>query len=101
MPERAPSRTVDGRAIPQSAGHKPRSTAMQLAGRTAIVTGAAQGIGAAVATALAREGARLCIADISGDRVDTLAASLRGTGAEAIGVGCDVSRRDQVDAMVA
>jgi 3-oxoacyl-[acyl-carrier protein] reductase len=74
---------------------------MQLAGRTAIVTGAAQGIGAAVAAALAREGAHLCVADLAGDRVETLAATLRASGAEALGAACDVSRRDQVDAMVA
>src|SRR5271165_1081088 len=71
--------------------HGQRSTRMQLAGRTAIVTGAAQGIGAAVAEALAREGARLCVADLANDRVETLAAALRGGGAEAIGIGCDVS----------
>jgi 3-oxoacyl-[acyl-carrier protein] reductase len=74
---------------------------MQLTGRTAIVTGAAQGIGAAVAGALAGAGARVCVADLAGDRAEALASTLRAGGAEAIGVGVDVSRRDQVDAMVA
>lgn len=73
---------------------------MQVAGRTAIVTGAAQGIGAAVAAALAREGARVCVADLAGDRAEALASTLRAGGAEAIGIGCDVSRRDRVEAMV-
>jgi 3-oxoacyl-[acyl-carrier protein] reductase len=74
---------------------------MQLAGRTAIVTGAAQGIGAAVARAFAGERARVCVADLASDRAEALASALRAGGAEAIGIGCDVSRRDQVDAMIA
>lgn len=74
---------------------------MPLAGKTAIITGAAQGIGAAVAVAFANAGARVCAVDLTLERVDGLAARIRGAGAEAIGVGCDVSRRDQVDAMVA
>ena len=74
---------------------------MQLNGRTAIVTGAAQGIGAAVAAALAESGAKVCAVDLTLERAEMLADKLRAGGAEAIGVGCDVSRRDQVDAMVA
>ena len=74
---------------------------MQLAGRTAIVTGAAQGIGEAVVRAFANEGARVCVADVAFDRAEALAAELAASGAEAMANRCDVSCRDEVDAMVA
>ena len=74
---------------------------MQLAGKAAIVTGAAQGIGAAVARAYAAEGARVAVVDLAADRAEAVAAELRAAGADALGIGCDVARRADVDAMVA
>src|SRR6188472_2495636 len=74
---------------------------MQLAGRTAIVTGAAQGIGEAVVRAYAAEGARVCIADVAVERAHALAQELARDGAEAMGLRCDVSDRTEVDAMIA
>jgi len=73
---------------------------MQLAGKSAIVTGAAQGIGAAVAQAFADAGARVCVVDIAADLAEAQAAALRASGADAVGVACDVANRDQVAAMV-
>jgi 3-oxoacyl-[acyl-carrier protein] reductase len=74
---------------------------VQLAGKIAIVTGAAQGIGAAVARAFAREGACVGVVDLALDRADALAAQLRSGGADAIAIACNVALRADVDAMVA
>ena len=73
---------------------------MQLKGRTAIVTGAAQGIGESVARAFAAEGARVCVADVARERAEGVAAEIERGGALAFGIGCDVSRRHDVDSMV-
>ena len=74
---------------------------MQLEGRTALVTGAAQGIGEAVVRAFAGEGARVCIADVALDAARALAEQLAGAGAQAMASRCDVSLRNDVDATVA
>ena len=55
--------------------------AQLLAGDTALVTGAASGIGRGIAAALAREGARVVLADLEADRGEEVAASLRAQGA--------------------
>lgn len=72
---------------------------MQLKDRVAIVTGAGQGIGAAVAAAYAREGAKVAVIDLNLDAAQRIAADIVERGGEAIGIACDVSNREQVDAM--
>ncbi len=71
---------------------------MRLKGRTAIITGAARGIGAAVAEGFAREGARVCVADIEFPAAVETAERL-GNGAFAVQL--DVSKRDSIAACVA
>ncbi|HEX4038417.1 MAG TPA: SDR family oxidoreductase [Acidobacteriaceae bacterium] len=66
---------------------KPTHTAL-LTGKTAVVTGAASGIGLAIATAFARHGARVCLVDINEPAAHTAAAKI-GTAAQAF--PCDVS----------
>lgn len=72
---------------------------MKVDGRTAIVTGAAGGIGAALARALAEAGARVLVADLDGGRAEAVAAAI--PGGRAIGVGGDVSREDELRRMIA
>jgi 3-oxoacyl-[acyl-carrier protein] reductase len=68
-----------------------------LEGRSAIVTGAAQGIGLAIATVLAEHGARVSIADLDGEKAAAAAAGIAG---EARGVACDVTDEASVAALV-
>nr|WP_072315188.1 bifunctional rhamnulose-1-phosphate aldolase/short-chain dehydrogenase [Agrococcus sp. Marseille-P2731] len=74
---------------------KPRSHA----GRVALVTGAASGIGKAIATRLAAEGACVVIADLSLEKAQEAAAEL-GSSDVAIGVQCDVTKEPEVQAAV-
>jgi NAD(P)-dependent dehydrogenase (short-subunit alcohol dehydrogenase family) len=69
---------------------------MRLKGRVAIVTGAAQGIGKAIADKLAEEGASVAVADINRPGAEAVASSLPS----ALALGVDVSDPDQVAAMV-
>ncbi|MEW1910242.1 SDR family NAD(P)-dependent oxidoreductase [Kitasatospora sp. NPDC085895] len=63
----------------------------RLAGRAAVVTGAARGIGRATAELFADEGARLVLTDIDGPAVEALCTELSADGAEAVPVAGDVS----------
>ncbi|MFF3912941.1 SDR family oxidoreductase [Streptomyces sp. NPDC001852] len=62
-----------------------------LSGRTAVVTGAASGIGEAVARQLAAEGARVALLARRADRLQTLVEKIRANGGEALAVAADVT----------
>jgi NAD(P)-dependent dehydrogenase (short-subunit alcohol dehydrogenase family) len=71
------------------------ASAPDLSSRVAIVTGAGQPAGAAVARALAAAGARVAVNDLNPDRIARLAAELRAAGAEALDVTADVASKFQ------
>jgi len=66
----------------------------RLTGKVAIVTGAAQGIGRAIASRLADEGARVALADIQVESAERAASEICAGGASAIAVALDVTRLD-------
>ena len=71
---------------------------MRLKGRTAIVTGAASGIGKEIATVFAREGANVAIADLDQRAADAAAEVIDSSSKRAIGLAMDVTNEQQVDA---
>lgn len=71
----------------------------RLEGRIAIVTGAAGGIGYAIADCFAREGAHVVIADVDGAAGEAAAAKLNAAGGSAASLAVDVSRGQDVTAL--
>ena len=72
----------------------------RLKGRVALVSGAGQGIGRAIALAFGREGARLGLAELEPDRLATTQAELDAIGAEGVAIPCDVGRREDCERAV-
>ncbi len=73
---------------------------MRLEGRSAIVTGAGSGIGRAIALGFAAEGASVVSADVVTERARATADEIAASGGRARAATADVSKRDQVHAMV-
>ncbi len=72
-----------------------------MSGKSAMVTGAAAGIGRASALALARAGAQLCVSDIDEAGAAETADLIAAAGGSAIACRCDVTQAEEVQAMVA
>ncbi len=99
----APEEATAAEESQAAAGWVEVITAHRFDGETVIVTGAASGIGRAVASRVAREGGRVIAADISKEKLDELVSSLAGAlhdGAEIIAVPGDISDEDDVAAIV-
>jgi 3-oxoacyl-[acyl-carrier protein] reductase len=78
------------------------SLSRSVAGRVAIVTGAASGMGRATAQLFADEGARVVVADLGADRVQAVVDEIRAAHGDdrALGVTCDVADHAQLRALV-
>jgi len=74
---------------------------MQLKDKVAMITGAASGIGKEIAVEFAREGAKVCIADLAADAAAATAKELIQSGGTAMSVAMNVTDEAQVDAGVA
>ena len=72
----------------------------KLTGKTALVTGAGQGIGEAFAHALAQAGARVAIVDVNGANAEKVAKAIRSYNKEAVAIACDIRSQEDVKRMV-
>lgn len=71
----------------------------EISGKAALVTGGGSGLGRAIALQLAKEGAKVVVADIIAPNAERVANEIRDLGGEALAVACDVSDRADVRAL--
>ena len=72
----------------------------RLEGRVAIITGAGQGIGRAIAMRFADEGAKVVVVDVAEAAAHSAAAEILGKNGDALAMPCDVTQREQVNALI-
>ncbi len=74
---------------------------MELEGKTALITGGAQGIGAATARLFVREGAAVAVADLDGEKLAALEKEITGAGGRMKGIQADCGKAGDIDRMIA
>jgi NAD(P)-dependent dehydrogenase (short-subunit alcohol dehydrogenase family) len=75
-------------------------TPFDLSGQIALITGSSRGIGRAIAEEMARVGARVVISSRKADACQQTATAIRLAGGEAIAIPCNISNREEVQALV-
>lgn len=73
----------------------------RLSGKNILITGGAQGMGAAIGTHFAAQGARVCLADLNAEGAERVAAEILRSGGQATSVALDVRNPDEAAAAVA
>src|SRR6202171_4125981 len=76
------------------------SIAVDLAGEVALVTGAGSGIGEAIANTLAKAGARVAVADLSGESATRVADAICSAGGKAIPLQMDIGDPSSIDTAI-
>lgn len=82
-------------------GNGHASPTFEVRGRVVVVTGAGSGGGAAIAQAYARQGARVVVSDVDYALAGAVAGEIRRIGGQALAQRCDVSREEEVRALIA
>ncbi len=77
-----------------------KNTPFDLTGKVAVITGSSRGIGRSSAELLAKLGARVVISSRKADACEEVAAGIRKAGGDAHVIPCNISRREEVEALI-